>query len=414
MDGIGVRLVKEVAVSVDAFTEEEYVSQFKFVMWMSCYNSDRQSKHSSDNLLKRAYIWRNNLSRWLLYGGKVEDDDEINDSLPKDKEPDYMQSAFRIRVLDVKDKMLSRLHVAIIQSWYRRECYVKSMADFIQKELQSFGSPEEVMIFFSAHGVTETYVRDDGDLYRDQMEEWCKESPSPPGKLLADIVSTLEVPRPEAVRSINRTMPIREACHVDVQRIQPGKQRPRKHAQARQHAKGQGPTPVSLVVPEGKGVSSSASVEVASMQVVAPAHVENSVVGAACGVMDQMASACCEANKLLAMVFQFPMSENRSLYGKMIKSTASDISSQSYSNCNGNNIDELEEYEIELLHAEAFLDYLCNLTPHNLKLSDTLSGEAFLTKYDHHNDPVTLKSLWFASIIGFSSLWFAAILRRVS
>ncbi|GJZ21277.1 hypothetical protein Tco_0558316 [Tanacetum coccineum] len=26
---------------------------------------------------------------------KVEDDDEINDSLPKDKEPDYMQSAFR-------------------------------------------------------------------------------------------------------------------------------------------------------------------------------------------------------------------------------------------------------------------------------------------------------------------------------
>ncbi|GKB68984.1 ferrochelatase-2, chloroplastic-like protein [Tanacetum coccineum] len=70
-----------------------------------------------------------------------------------------------------QDKMLSRLHVAIIQSWYRRECYVKSMADFIQKELQSFGSPEEVMIFFSAHGVTETYVRDDGDLYRDQMEE---------------------------------------------------------------------------------------------------------------------------------------------------------------------------------------------------------------------------------------------------
>ncbi|GJT15337.1 hypothetical protein Tco_0874043 [Tanacetum coccineum] len=171
-------------------------------------------------------------------------------------------------------------------------------------------------------------------------------------KLLADIVSTLAVPRPKAVSSINRT--------------------------------------VSLVVPEGK------------------------VVGAACGVLDQMASACCEANKLLAMVFQFPMSENRSLYGKMIKSTASDISSQSYSNCNENNIDELEEYEIELLHAEASLDYLCNLTPHNLKLSDTLSCEAFLTKYDHHNDPVTLKSLWFASIIGFLSLWFAAILRRVS
>nr|GEZ55440.1 DNA mismatch repair protein MutS, core [Tanacetum cinerariifolium] len=58
---------------------------------------------------------------------------------------------------------------------------------------------------------------------------------------------------------------------------------------------------VSLVVPEGNGVSSSASVEVTSMQVVAPAH----VIGVAYGVMDQMASACCEANKLLAMVFQW-------------------------------------------------------------------------------------------------------------
>ncbi|GJT82478.1 hypothetical protein Tco_1056820 [Tanacetum coccineum] len=206
---------------------------------------------------------------------------------------------------------------------------------------------------------------------------------TPNCKLLADIVSTLAVPRLEAVSSINRTMPIREACQVDVQRIQPGKQRPRKHAQARQHAKGQGPTPVSYAS-ELSNQGPRFDMDMSDFM---------DVVGAACGVLDQMASACCEANKLLAMVFQFPMSENRSLYGKMIKSTASDISSQSYSNCNGNNIDELEEYEIELLHAEASLDYLCNLTPHNLKLSDTQSGEAFLTKYDHHNDPVTLKKL---------------------
>jgi galactokinase len=32
--------------------------------------------------------------------------------------------------------------------------------------------------------------------------------------------------------------------------------------------------------------------------------VENRVVGAPCGVMDQMTSACGEANKLLAMVCQ--------------------------------------------------------------------------------------------------------------
>ncbi|KAI7989411.1 L-arabinokinase [Camellia lanceoleosa] len=142
-------------------------------------------------------------------------------------------------------------------------------------------------------------------------------------------------------------MPIREACHVAVQRNDPSKQRLWKHAQSRQNAKGQGSTPVlqivsygselsnrsptfdmdlsdfmdgeqpisyqkakeyfardpsqrwaayvagvilvlmtelgvrfknsismlvSSAVPEGKGVSSSASVEVASMSAIAAAH----------------------------------------------------------------------------------------------------------------------------------------------
>ncbi|XP_076938664.1 ferrochelatase-1, chloroplastic/mitochondrial-like [Bidens hawaiensis] len=69
------------------------------------------------------------------------------------------------------DNTLSRLPVAIIQSWYQRGGYVKSMANLIQKELQTFGSPEEVMIFFSAHGVPVSYVRDAGDPYKDQMED---------------------------------------------------------------------------------------------------------------------------------------------------------------------------------------------------------------------------------------------------
>ncbi|GJV32959.1 hypothetical protein Tco_1393359 [Tanacetum coccineum] len=42
-----------------------------------------------------------------------------------------------------------------------------------------------------------------------------------------------------------RQMPIKEAFYFVVQRIQPCKQMLWKHAQARQHAKGQGPTPVS-------------------------------------------------------------------------------------------------------------------------------------------------------------------------
>lgn len=69
-------------------------------------------------------------------------------------------------------------------------------------------------------------------------------------------------------------------------------------------------------VPEGKGVSSSAAIEVATMQALAAAFdlplsprelallcqiVENRVVGAPCGVMDQMTSACGEEGALLAL-----------------------------------------------------------------------------------------------------------------
>ncbi|GJU72043.1 L-arabinokinase-like protein [Tanacetum coccineum] len=91
-------------------------------------------------------------------------------------------------------------------------------------------------------------------------------------------------------------------------------------------------------------------------------RVEKSVAGAPCGVMDRMAFTCGEANKILAMVCQppevlglvdipnhiwfrridsgLPHSIRGANYGsvrigafmgrKMIKSTASDISSQSY------------------------------------------------------------------------------------
>ncbi|XP_059641363.1 ferrochelatase-2, chloroplastic-like [Cornus florida] len=76
-----------------------------------------------------------------------------------------LQSIFR------DDAYLSRLPTSIIQSWYQREGYIKSMADLIEKELQIFSKLEEVMIFFSAHGVPVSYVERAGDPYRDQMEE---------------------------------------------------------------------------------------------------------------------------------------------------------------------------------------------------------------------------------------------------
>ncbi|KAJ7966453.1 Ferrochelatase [Quillaja saponaria] len=70
-----------------------------------------------------------------------------------------------------EDAYLSRLPVSIINYWYQREGYIKSMADLIEKELHTFAEPKEVIIFFSAHGVPVSYVEDAGDPYRDQMEE---------------------------------------------------------------------------------------------------------------------------------------------------------------------------------------------------------------------------------------------------
>ncbi|XP_059645204.1 L-arabinokinase isoform X3 [Cornus florida] len=313
-------------------------------------------------------------------------------------------------------------------------------------------------------------------------------------------------------------MPIREACHVAVQKNHPSKQRLWKHAQARQHVKGQGPTPVlqivsygselsnrgptfdmdlsdfmdgeqpmtyekakqyfaqdpsqrwaayvagtilvlmtelgvrfensismlvSSAVPEGKGVSSSASVEVASMSAIAAAHgldisprelallcqkVENHIVGAPCGVMDQMTSACGEANKLLAMICQpaeivglvdipthirvwgidsgIRHSVGGADYGsvrvgafmgrKMIKSIASTMLSRLLSGENGMNPGEMDEDGAELLEKESSLDYLCNLSPHRYEalygkfLPDSIHGETFLEKHEDHNDPVTV------------------------
>ncbi|GKV03544.1 hypothetical protein SLEP1_g15828 [Rubroshorea leprosula] len=76
-----------------------------------------------------------------------------------------LQNSFR------EDAFLSRLPVAIIKSWYQREGYIRSMADLIAKELERFAKPEEVMVFFSAHGVPVSYVEDAGDPYKDQMED---------------------------------------------------------------------------------------------------------------------------------------------------------------------------------------------------------------------------------------------------
>lgn len=76
---------------------------------------------------------------------------------------------------------------------------------------------------------------------------------------------------------------------------------------------------IDSTVPPSKGVSSSAALEVAAMQAICAVYglaldgrelallcqmVENLVVGAPCGVMDQMTSACGEQDRLLALLCQ--------------------------------------------------------------------------------------------------------------
>uniref|UniRef100_A0A7N0U897 L-arabinokinase n=1 Tax=Kalanchoe fedtschenkoi TaxID=63787 RepID=A0A7N0U897_KALFE len=198
---------------------------------------------------------------------------------------------------------------------------------------------------------------------------------------------------------------------------------------------------VSSAVPEGKGVSSSASVEVASMSAIAAAHgikisprdlallcqkVENHIVGAPCGVMDQMTSSCGEANKLLVMLCQpaevlglvdipghirfwgidsgIRHSVGGADYGsvrigtfmgrKMIKTIAASMLPQS---SNGDlHQSDLEDDGIELFEAESSLDYLCNLSPHRYEavyakmIPESVTGDAFLEKYADHCDSVTV------------------------
>ncbi|KAH7432132.1 hypothetical protein KP509_07G009700 [Ceratopteris richardii] len=200
---------------------------------------------------------------------------------------------------------------------------------------------------------------------------------------------------------------------------------------------------VSSAVPEGKGVSSSAAVEVATMSALIAAYglniapremavlcqkVENHVVGAPCGVMDQMASACGEAYKLLAMICQpAEVKEHVNIpthiqfwgmdsgirhsvggtdYGSVrigtfmgraiIKTTAAELSS-SPSQTNGPESSNLvhKEFDTDSLHKEKEEHYLCNILTYRYDaiyakvIPEQMRGEDFIKLYGSHEDEVT-------------------------
>eukprot|EP00898_Chlorokybus_atmophyticus_P005965 jgi/Chlat1/636/Chrsp103S00005 len=193
---------------------------------------------------------------------------------------------------------------------------------------------------------------------------------------------------------------------------------------------------VHSLVPEGKGVSSSAAVEVASMAAIAAAHhvqleprelailcqkVENLVVGAPCGVMDQMASACGQANRLLALLCQpaeiqglisvpphmrfwgldsglkhsvggadYGSVRIGAFMGRKIVTLAAEQRAATSATAS-----DAVSARIASSDVEANMKHLVQVPPHRLELSyapaipDHILGSNFISKYGSHEDTVT-------------------------
>jgi L-arabinokinase len=185
---------------------------------------------------------------------------------------------------------------------------------------------------------------------------------------------------------------------------------------------------ISSRVPEGKGVSSSAALEVATMSAVAAAfkiaidareiallcqRVENLVVGAPCGVMDQTTSACGEANQLLALICQpaelvgtIQLPEELAVWG-LDSGTSHSIGGGDYGSVRAGTfmgyriIAELAGLDVQqtgdrvVIQDPRWGGYLANLAPSEFEeqfaaqLPVSMSGEEFLLRCGGTVDPVT-------------------------
>jgi ferrochelatase len=69
------------------------------------------------------------------------------------------------------DTDLQKVKYTLVPSWYANPGYLRAMADLIAQELNKFDHPDETHIFFSAHGVPQSYVEEAGDPYQSEIEE---------------------------------------------------------------------------------------------------------------------------------------------------------------------------------------------------------------------------------------------------
>ncbi|MEJ6480289.1 ferrochelatase [Nostoc punctiforme UO1] len=83
-------------------------------------------------------------------------------------------SGSSFRLLDKlwqEEPKLQPIEYTVIPSWYKQPGYLQAMAELIAQELEQFPNPDEVHIFFSAHGVPKSYVEEAGDPYQQEIEE---------------------------------------------------------------------------------------------------------------------------------------------------------------------------------------------------------------------------------------------------
>jgi L-arabinokinase len=187
---------------------------------------------------------------------------------------------------------------------------------------------------------------------------------------------------------------------------------------------------ISSNVPEGKGVSSSAALEVATMQAVQKAFdlnlsarelallcqkTENEIVGAPCGVMDQMVSAGGEAGKLLALLCQPAELKGAILLPDEIEIWGIDsgirhsVAGADYGSVRagafigfriiaaiaGLRVENLENNLVKITDAK-WRGFLANITPEEFekefrsKLPEQIGGAEFLEKYHGTTDKITI------------------------
>ena len=96
-----------------------------------------------------------------------------------------------------EDPTQQPLEYTVIPSWYQQPGYLQAMAQLIAQELDQFPNPDQVHIFFSAHGVPVSYVTEAGDPYQQEIED-----------CTALIMQTLNRPNPHTLAYQSRVGPV--------------------------------------------------------------------------------------------------------------------------------------------------------------------------------------------------------------